>query len=107
VRDEEELPPENDDDEFEGVYIVDDETMDLLQTVISVTRMAASVQVNEDARENLDIIASALAERFGIEDSMIVEEQIHTTDEGEEIIYKPKGGVFGDEPEEAEGPAPE
>ena len=97
---------EDDDDGFEGVYIVDEDTARLLEVVVGMIHMLGNTQVDEAARENCHIIAQELAERFGVsEDSMEVEEIIH----GDEILYKPKGGVFGDEPTEpeAEGPAPE
>jgi predicted nuclease with TOPRIM domain len=89
-------------EDFEGRYIVDDDTEALIATVVGVIRMAAMVQVSEDARENLEIIAEALADRFGIEESMVVEEQIHNDPETgeEEIIYKPKGGLFQDDDED-------
>lgn len=99
---------DNSPEPFEGVYTVDDDTERLLEVVVGMLHMLANTQVDEEARENCIVIAHELADRFGIEgEEMVVEEQIHTTDEGEEIIYKPRGGVFGDEPEEAEGPAPE
>lgn len=102
------------DDEFEGVYIVDDDTADLLATAIGVLQMMSQVQMGEDHRENLLVIADEIQERFAIEkDSIQVEEVIiENPDTGEEeILYKPPGGVMGDEPipdsPEAEGPAPE
>lgn len=99
------------DEEFEGVYVIDDATADLLASAIGIIQMTAGLQLNQEARDNLHIIADAIQERFAIEqDSITVEEQIVTNpDTGEEeILYKPKGGVFGDEEEpEAEGPAPE
>ena len=99
-------------EEFEGVYVIDDDTADLLASAIGIIQMTAGLQLNQEARDNLHIIADAIQERFAIEqDSITVEEQIVTNpDTGEEeILYKPKGGVFGDdeEPEQAEGPAPE
>ena len=106
TNDNNEIEPE----EFEGTYIVDEDTASLIATVVGVTRMAALAQINEEARENLEIIAEALADRFGIESSMVVEELVHNDPETgeEEILYKPRGGLFGDDEEpEAEGPAPE
>ena len=102
------------DDEFEGVYVVDDDTADLLATAIGILQMMSQVQMGEDHRENLLIIADEIQARFAIEkDSIQVEEVvIDNPDTGEqEILYKPPGGVMGDEPipdsPEAEGPAPE
>jgi hypothetical protein len=107
VNDDEDLNP-NEEEEFEGHYVVDENTHDLLSTVFGCLHMLANTQVNEEARENLVIIAHELAERFmlGDLDEIAVEEQIHSTDEGEEIIYKPRGGVFGDDEPEQEGEAP-
>ena len=97
-----------DEEEFEGVYVVDDDTADLLSTAIGVLQMMSQIQMGEDHRENLLIIADAIQERFAIEkDSIQVEEVvIENPDTGEEeILYKPPGGVMGDESPEAEGPA--
>ena len=95
-------------DEFEGVYIIDDDTADLLATAIGILQMMSQAQLGEDHRENLLIIADEIRHRFAIEkDSIQVEEVvIENPDTGEEeILYRPPGGVMGDEPNEAEGPA--
>jgi hypothetical protein len=107
---EEEYNEDDEPQEFEGAYIVDDETADMLASAIGVLHMMSQVQLSEEARDNLIVIAEALRERFEIEgESMIVEEvTVSNPETGEdEILYRPPGGVFGDEPEEAEGPAPE
>ena len=100
---------EHDDEEFEGVYVVDDETADLIASAIGVLQMMSQIQMGEDHRENLLIVADELSARFAIEkDSMAVEEVIIDNPEtGEqEILYRPPGGVFGDlASPEAEGPA--
>ena len=104
---------------FEGTYIVDDDTLRLLEVVVGMIHMLGNTQVDELARENCHVIADELAHRFGVtEDEILVEEIIH----GDEVLYKPRGGVMGDEPipeedfpeaandseePEAEGPAPE
>ncbi len=100
------------DDEFEGVYVVDDDTAELLATAIGILQMCAGMQLGEDHRENLLIIADELQARFAIEkDSITVEERIVTDPETgeEEILYRPQGGVMGDGEDdsetEAEGPA--
>lgn len=100
---------ENDDD-FEGVYVVDDDTADLLATAIGILQMMSQVQLGEDHRENLLIIADELRARFAIEkDSIQVEEIVTENPETgeEEILYRPPGGVMGDEdkPEKGEAPA--
>ena len=114
------LEPQDDeyasDDVYEGVYIVDTDTADLLGTAIGILQMCAGMQLGEDHRENLLIIADEIQERFAIEkDSITVEERIVTDPETgeEEILYRPQGGVMGDgeddedPPKQAEGPAPE
>ena len=90
-------------DDFENeddlpLYDVDDETRDLIQVVCGLVSNLAAVQLDEQARENLLTIADGLAERFAI-DSIELEEQIHVGEDGEEIIYKPKGGIFNEEEE--------
>jgi hypothetical protein len=94
----------NDDDEAEfedgydgGVYIVDDDTARLLDVVVGMIHMLASTQMEDVSRENCLVIADELSERFGIGpvgDSFEVEEIIH----GDEVFYKPRGGVMGDDP---------
>jgi|14BtaG_2_1085337.scaffolds.fasta_scaffold34175_2 hypothetical protein len=121
----------DDNDEFEeeferdpnvpDVYIVDSETEALLQSVVGCVQILANSQMNERARDDLHIIALELQDRFGLDDEEFkVQELVHTDpDTGdEELIYKPLGGVFNDEPldeplddadndPKAEGPAPE
>jgi fructose-1,6-bisphosphatase/inositol monophosphatase family enzyme len=90
-------------DDFENeddlpLYDVDDETRDIIQVACGLISNLAAVQLDEQARENLLTIADSLAERFAI-DSIELEEQIHIGEDGEEIIYKPKGGIFNEEEE--------
>lgn len=100
---------ENEDDNASdydgGVYVVDDDTARLLEVVIGMIHMLATTQMEETSRENCHIIADELAERFAITlaGDIEVEEIIH----GDEVLYKPRGGVMGDDAPEAEGPAPE
>ena len=98
-------PEQDDEEDFEGVYAVDEDTERLLITVVGCIGLLAQSQVNEQARADLEIIADTLVERFMLDTEDIeVEEVIH----GDEVLYKPKGGVFGDEPiePEPEGEAP-
>jgi hypothetical protein len=93
---------DNDDSEQQPVpvYIVDDDTRALVEVALNCMVQLSQAQVDEEAAENLITIADALAERFDI-DKAEVEEIVHTTDDGEEeIIYKPKGGLFNDDPEQ-------
>ena len=83
------------DDEL-PIYDVDDDTLDLIEVCVSVLHNAAIMQVNEEARQSLHIIADSLAQRFAL-DSIEVEEQVHETEDGQELIYKPKGGIFDEE----------
>ena len=105
--------PLNDDDDtaFEGVYVIDDDTADILATAIGVLQMMSQAQLGEDHRDNLMIIAEELAARFGLVEDIDVEEVITANpDTGEqEILYRPLGGVMGDLslPPEAEGEQPE
>lgn len=92
---------EHDDDdeeleEFDGVYVLDEETTAIVVTAIGCLEMLASVQIDENARINLETIAQEMAARFAI-DSIELEEEEH---EGEYIL-KPLGGVFGSDEEES------
>ena len=109
MNDEEEYESEEeseDSSDFDGgVYVVDDDTARLLEVVIGMIHMLATTQMEETSRENCHIIADELAERFAITlaGDIEVEEIIH----GDEVLYKPRGGVMGDDAPEAEGPAPD
>jgi hypothetical protein len=101
---------EHDDDELEGeeefeIYDVDDETRSLIETACNCMVTLADAQITEEAKLGLLAITDALAQRFAINAVELLEE-IHSTDEGEEIIYKPKGGIFQDrdDPQETDKP---
>lgn len=95
---------EHEDDEHEDdeelIYDVDDETRQLIELACNLISNLASLQLDPESRENLIIIADNLASRFAL-DSLEVEEQVHETEDGPEVIYKPKGGIFDEE--DAEG----
>lgn len=93
--DDEDFEHEDEDDE-ELIYDVDDETRQLIELACNLISNLASLQLDPDSRENLIIIADTLASRFAL-DSLEVEEQVHETDDGPEVIYKPKGGIFDEE----------
>lgn len=107
---------EHDDDDFDGddeeldftVYDVDDETRQLIETACNCIIALSEAQLQEESKIGLVAIADALAERFAI-DAIELEEHHHQTEEGEEVLLAPKGGVFPDpeEPEEGEAPAQE
>lgn len=95
---------DEEDDELEAgpetVYVVDEETTQLIETVIGCLNALASIQLDDDSRNNIYLIADELGQRFAI-DSMEVEEQVHTTDDGEEeIIYKPLTDIFPETPDD-------
>jgi len=96
------MTDDNTPEEFEGAYIVDSGTQELISTVIGVLHMAAMMQLSEESRQNLTIIADELGERFGIDASILVEEEAYSDPETgeEEIIYKPHGGLFQDDDED-------
>ena len=96
---------DNEPQPFEGAYSVDEDTENLLNVVVGMLQMLAQTQVDEGARENCFIIAQELADRFMLTaEDIEVEEILH----GDEILYRPRGGVMGDEePEEGEAPAVE
>lgn len=99
---------DDDNDDFEAeeieIYAVDEETRLLIETACNCMVSLAEAQVNEEAAHNIISIADALAARFGL-NALELEEQIHIDDEGaQEVIYSPKGGVFGESPE-GEAPA--
>lgn len=89
-----------DDDALEGeeefeIYDVDEETRSLIETALNCMVTLAEAQITEESKLGLLAITEALAQRFAINAVELVEE-IHSTEEGEEIIYKPKGGIFQD-----------
>lgn len=76
-------------------YTVDADTQALLEVVLNCMVTLSEAQLDEAAAQNLLTIADALAERFNISHTELEEEH-----HGDEIIYRPKGGIFpGDEDE--------
>lgn len=101
----------DDDDELEGedefeVYDVDQDTRLLIETACNCMVSLAEAQITEEAKIGLLAIADTLAQRFAI-DAMELEQHHHQTEDGEEVLLAPKGGVFPDLPEEGEAPAVE
>jgi len=96
---------EDDDDSSETVtpvYIVDDDTEELLMTALNCMITLADAQIDPISGDSLVAIADEIALRFAI-DRFEVEETIHTDDNGvEEIIFKPKGGILPDADTEEE-----
>lgn len=84
----EQLPPS---------YVLDDDTMALVEIALNCMITLSDAQLDDDARENLVTIADELANRFNLV-SMEVEEA--SSNDSTEIIYKPKGGLFEDDDSE-------
>jgi hypothetical protein len=90
---------DRDDDEFEGteesvpVYNVDEQTRDLIEAALNCMISLSEAQINEESAEGILGIADSLAVRFGIA-RIEVEQEVHTTDEGSELIYRPKDSIF-------------
>ena len=103
---------DRDDDEFEGteavpVYNVDEQTRDLIEAALNCLISLSEAQISEESSEGILGIADSLAVRFGIS-RIEVEQEVHTTDEGSELIYRPKDSIFKskllDDDEEASPP---
>jgi len=86
---------DDDDDEAYPIYLVDDETRSIIEAALNCLVTLADTQILEEGADAILGIADAIADRFGIQ-RMELEDVSHTTDEGDEIIYKPKSGLFND-----------
>jgi hypothetical protein len=104
---------DEDDDDLDGiedeefvVYEVDDDTRLLIETACNCIIALSEAQLQEESKIGLIAIADSLAERFAIDAVELIEHH-HQTEDGEEVLLAPKGGVFpeADEPEEGEAPA--
>ena len=73
-------------------YDLDNDTQDLIEVALNCMVQLSSAQLDDTAAENLILIADEIALRFNITRTDIIEEQ-----HGDEIIYKPKGGLFNDD----------
>ena len=78
-------------------YELDDETLSLIEVALNCLVQLSEAQIEDSAAENLVLIADEIAARFNITRTDLVEEQ-----HGDEIIYKPRGGIFNDEEDEEE-----
>lgn len=77
-------------------YTVDEQTQSLIEVALNCLVQLSEAQIEQNAADNILTIAEELAERFSIPRTEIIEE-LH---EGE-TIYKPKGGIFGDEDDDS------
>ena len=73
-------------------YVLDDETQKLIEIALNCIVSLADAQMLEQSRDDLLVIADELARVFNIPHIDVVESH-----HGNEIIYKPKGGIFDDE----------
>ena len=76
-------------------YVLDDETQKLIEIALNCIVSLADAQMLEQAREDLLVCADELARVFNVPHIDVVESH-----HGDEIIYKPKGGIFDDEPDD-------
>ena len=76
-------------------YVLDDETLKLIEIALNCMVSLADAQMLEQAREDLLVCADELARVFNVPHIDVVESH-----HGDEIIYKPRKGIFGDEEEE-------
>jgi len=76
-------------------YILDEETQKLIEIALNCMVQLADAQMLDQAREDLMLCADELARVFNIPHVDVVEQH-----HGDEIIYKPRKGIFGDEEEE-------
>lgn len=82
-------------DNQDNSYVLDDETQKLIEIALNCMVQLADAQILEQARDDLMVCADELARVFNIPHVDVVEQH-----HGDEIIYKPRKGIFGDEEEE-------
>ena len=73
-------------------YVLDDETQKLIEIALNCMVQLADAQVLEQARDDLLVCADELARVFNVPHIDVVESH-----HGDEIIYKPRKGLFDDE----------
>jgi len=76
-------------------YVLDDETLKLIEIALNCMVSLADAQMLEQASKDLLLCAGELARVFNVPHIDVVESH-----HGDEIIYKPRKGIFGDEEEE-------
>lgn len=78
-----------------NIIKLDPDTHEILEAALNCLVSLSDAQVTEEGADAIMAIVEALALRFGIE---AVEAEIHSSEDGDEIIYKPRGaGLFPDE----------
>lgn len=78
-------------------YQVDEETQELLEAALNCLVRLSDAQVSDEGIDGLLSIAEQLSEAFGIQQ---LDAEVHYNESGEEIIYKPRGGLFGNDEDE-------
>ena len=73
-------------------YVLDDETQKLIEIALNCIVSLADAQMLEQARDDLLVCADELARVFNVPHIDVVESH-----HGDEIIYKPRKGLFDDE----------
>jgi hypothetical protein len=89
---------DRDDDEEEGtvefpIYDVDEETRALLEAALNCLISLSEAQIDENSAEGLLGLADSIAVRFAI-NRIEVEQEVHSEDGVDEVIYKPKNSIF-------------
>ena len=82
-------------DNQDNSYVLDDETQKLIEIALNCMVQLADAQMLDQARDDLMLCADELARVFNVPHVDVVEQH-----HGDEIIYKPRKGIFGDEEEE-------
>lgn len=101
--DNEELESENPEEII--VYSLDTDTHELIEVACNCLVSLAEAQIHEESAQGLIAIADRLAERFSIGR---LDQEIHTTDDGEEeVILRPGTSIFPDADDAEEGEAPQ
>jgi hypothetical protein len=86
------------DDDEEGtvefpIYDVDEETRALLEAALNCLISLSEAQIDENSAEGLLGLADSIAVRFAI-NRIEVEQEVHSEDGVDEVIYKPKNSIF-------------
>ena len=89
---------DRDDDEVEGteefpIYNIDEDTQALLEAALNCLVSLSEAQIDENSAQGILGIADSLAVRFAIS-RIEVEQEVHSADGVDEVIYKPKNSIF-------------
>ena len=86
------------DDDEEGtvefpIYDVDEDTLALLEAALNCLISLSEAQIDENSAQGILGIADSIAVRFAI-NRIEVEQEVHSEDGVDEVIYKPKNSIF-------------